>query len=219
MEYHILVVEDEKPIQKAIVGFLKREGYRVDSVDNGEEALSLSLQQDYHLILLDMVLPGIGGEEVLESLRQHKETPVMVISALNDELIQIDAFNQRIDDYVVKPFSMNILLCKIEALLNRLYPREEQTVFSDGIRLIVNNYEVFHEEKKIDLTVREFELLQVLMLHKGRVFTRDELYTTVWGYDSYGDTRTIDVHIGNIRKKTNMKTIITIPGIGYKVEK
>ncbi|MFV0395814.1 MAG: response regulator transcription factor [Coprobacillaceae bacterium] len=219
MKYHILVVEDEKAIQKAIIGFLKREGYEVDYADTGEQALSLIENKEYHLILLDMILPGIGGEEVLIKLRKQKNTPVMIISALGDELIQLDAFEQRIDDYIVKPFSMNILLCKIAALLYRVYPEETKVVRNRTIRLIVNNYEIYDGDTKIELTVKEFELLQVLLLHQGRVFSREELYTTVWGYDHFGDTRTIDVHIGNIRKKTNMKNIITIPGIGYKVEK
>ena len=219
MEYQILVIEDERPIQRAIVSFLRREGYTVESSSDGREGLSLALEKEYHLILLDMVLPSLGGEDVLVELRKHKKTPVMIISALQDELIQLEAFEQKIDDYVVKPFSMNILLCKISALLHRIYPIQEETLYSDDIRLLVNNYEVYKGSQRIEFTAKEFELLQILMTHKGRVFTREELYTSIWGYDAYGDTRTIDVHIGKIRRKTNMKSIVTVSGIGYKVEK
>ncbi|MDQ0363107.1 response regulator transcription factor [Breznakia pachnodae] len=219
MKYKILVVEDEKAIQKALMGFLKREGYIVESADDGKTALSLALENEYHLILLDMLLPEMGGEEVLVKLREKKDTPVMIISSLGDELIQLDAYQNSIDDYIVKPFSMNLLLCKIAVLLKRIYPTEKEVVQSGDIRLIVNNYELYRNDEKIEVTTKEFELLQLLFLHKGRVFTREELYTTIWGYDYYGDTRTIDVHIGNIRKKTMLETITTIPGVGYKVEK
>jgi len=219
MKYKLLVVEDEKAIQKALVGFLKREGYIVDCADDGKTALSLALENDYHLILLDMLLPKMNGEEVLIKLRKKKDTPVMIISSLNDELIQLDAYQNKVDDYIVKPFSMNLLLCKIAVLLKRIYPIEKEIISSGAITLVVNNYEVYRNNQKIELTTKEFELFQLLLLHKGRVFTREELYTTIWGYDYYGDTRTIDVHIGNIRKKTQIETIVTIPSVGYKVEK
>ena len=219
MKYKLLVVEDEKAIQKALVGFLKREGYIVDCADDGKTALSLTLENDYHLILLDMLLPKMNGEEVLIKLRKKKDTPVMIISSLNDELIQLDAYQNKVDDYIVKPFSMNLLLCKIAVLLKRIYPIEKEIISSGAITLVVNNYEVYRNNQKIELTTKEFELFQLLLLHKGRVFTREELYTTIWGYDYYGDTRTIDVHIGNIRKKTQIETIVTIPSVGYKVEK
>lgn len=219
MGYKILVIEDEKSIQRAIVNFLIKDGYSVDSTTDGKIGLEMALENDYHLILLDMCLPTMQGEEMLTMLRKSKETPVMVISALHDELIQLDAFEKKIDDYIVKPFSMNILLCKISVLLQRIYNDVERKIYSEDICLYVNNYEVYKGSEKVDLTAKEFELLQILMLYKGRVFTREELYTSIWGYDACGDTRTIDVHIGKIRKKTNMTSIITISGIGYKVEK
>lgn len=219
MKFRILVVEDEKPIQKAVVGFLKHAGYLAEGADTGERGLSLALENEYHLILLDMLLPGIKGEEVLEELRKYKETPIMIISALGDELVQLDAYHHKIEDYIVKPFSMNILLCKIAVLLKRIYPDEQEILKNRDIELVVNNYEVYVGKEKIDLTTKEFELLQVLMLHPGMVFTREELYASVWGFDYYGDTRTIDVHIGNIRKKTKVKNIVTVPNVGYKVEK
>lgn len=219
MNYKILVVEDEKAIQKALMGFLKREKYCVESVDDGRTALAYALEKDYHLILLDMLLPEMSGEEVLIKLREKKDTPVMIISSLGDELVQLDAYQNSIDDYIVKPFSMNLLLCKIAVLLKRLYPTKKEILRSEDITLMVNNYEVYKGEAKVELTTKEFELLQLLLLHKGKVFTREELYATIWGYDYYGDTRTIDVHIGNIRKKTLMETIVSIPGVGYKVGK
>lgn len=219
MKYKLLVVEDDKTIQKALVGFLKREGYIVECADDGKQALSLALENNYHLILLDMLLPKMNGEEVLTRLRVVKDTPVMIISSLNDELIQLDAYQNKIDDYIVKPFSMNLLLCKIAVLLKRLYPVEKEIVKNRNVKLVVNNYEVYVDNELVELTTKEFELLQLLLLHQGSVFTREELYTTIWGYDYFGDTRTIDVHIGNIRKKTMMDNITTIAGVGYKVEK
>lgn len=217
MKHKILVIEDEKAIQRAIVSYLTREGYEVFSTDDGAKGLEMALADDYDLILLDMILPSLGGEAVLTELRKAKETPVMIISALKDEYIQLDAYHQKIDDYVVKPFSMNILICKVSMLLNRLYPNKKEIIICEDIELHTGEYEVYRGGELIELTAKEFELLQVLLLHKGQIFTRDELYTAVWGYESYGDTRTIDVHIGKIRKKTGLKSIITVAKVGYKM--
>ncbi len=219
MEYKVLVIEDEKPIQRAIVSFLKREGYYIDYSNDGAEGLQLALNNDYHLILLDMCLPTLTGEEILIELRKVKDTPVMIISALQDELIQLESYQKKIDDYIVKPFSMNILICKISALFQRIYPNQQTVLQSEDVKLFVNNYEVYKGDQLLDFTVKEFEILKTLLRHKNRVFTRDELYTSIWGYDACGDTRTIDVHIGKIRRKTNLNSILTVSGVGYKVDK
>ena len=217
--YHLLLIEDEKEIRQAMTNFLKREGYQVTAVETGEAGLAAFNQDDFHLILLDMMLPGIGGEEVLTNIRKKSDVPILIISALNDELIQIDAFEQSVDDYVVKPFSMNILVHKIASLLRRAYEKKKEEINYDDLRLVVNNYEVYYQETLIDLTAKEFELLQTMLLNIGKVYSREELLTTIWGYDYLGDTRNIDVHIKNIRKKLPINCLKTVKGVGYKVER
>lgn len=219
MSYKILLIEDEKEIRQAMSNFLERESYQVKAVETGEAGLEAFESEEFHLILLDMMLPGIGGEEVLEKVRRKSDVPILIISALTDELIQLDAFAQSVDDYVVKPFSMKIIVYKIASLLRRVYEKQKQEINYRGLRLLINNYEVYYEEEAIDLTVKEFELLQTMLLSNGKVYSRDELLTVVWGYDYLGDSRNIDVHIKNIRKKLPIDCIKTIKGIGYKVER
>lgn len=219
MSYKILLIEDEKEIRQAMSNFLERESYQVTAVETGEAGLAAFEAEEFHLILLDMMLPGIGGEEVLDKVRKKSDIPILIISALTDELIQLDAFAQSVDDYVVKPFSMKILVHKIASILRRVYEKQKQEINYRGLRLLINNYEVFYEDKGIDLTVKEFELLQTMLLSNGKVYSRDELLTVVWGYDYLGDSRNIDVHIKNIRKKLPIDCIKTIKGIGYKVER
>ena len=183
MSYKILLIEDEKEIRQAMSNFLERESYQVKAVETGEAGLEAFESEEFHLILLDMMLPGIGGEEVLEKVRRKSDVPILIISALTDELIQLDAFAQSVDDYVVKPFSMKILVYKIASLLRRVYEKQKQEINYRGLRLLINNYEVYYEEEAIDLTVKEFELLQTMLLSNGKVYSRDELLTVVWGYD------------------------------------
>lgn len=219
MAYKILVVEDEHEIQQAIRNFLVREGYEVTVASDGQESLDLFEQEPFQLVLLDMMLPKIPGEQVLAKIREKSEVPIIIISALDDELIQQDAFMQKVDDYVTKPFSIRILMYKIAALLRREYKEENETIQWENIKLMVNNYEVFKDEELIALTTKEFEVLQVLMLNNGRVYSREQLLTLVWGYDYYGDDRIIDVHIKNMRKKLKSSLITTVKGVGYKVDR
>lgn len=219
MNYQILLIEDEKEIRQAMSNFLEREGYQVTAVGSGEEGLTHFHQTDFHLVLLDMMLPGIGGEDVLRMIRLTSDLPILIISALTDELIQLDAFEHSVDDYIVKPFSMNILVHKIASLLRRVYGEKKEELHYLSLKLMVNNYEVFVGEDEIELTAKEFEILQTMLLNAGKVYSREELLTVVWGYDYFGDSRNIDVHIKNIRKKIPLDFIKTVKGIGYKVER
>lgn len=219
MEKTILLVEDEKSIQQAIQNFLLREQYNVLVANNGKEAMDQFSQQKIDLILLDMMMPIMSGEEVLKEVRKKSDVPIIIISALDDELIQQDAFIQSVDDYVIKPFSIQILMYKVAALMRRVYGVKHEHLVWNDIEVITNNYEVYKNKEEVTLTAKEFELLQVLMTNIGKVYTREQLLTLVWGYDYYGDDRIIDVHIKNIRKKLDSKLIKTIKGIGYKVER
>lgn len=219
MSYNILLVEDEKEIRQAMTNFLRREDYHVVAVETGEEALHEFAETDFHIVLLDMMLPGIGGEEVLKWIRRKSDVPILIISALTDELIQLDAFEQSVDDYIVKPFSMTILVHKIASLLRRVYEKQKKEIIYHDLRLLVNNYELYYQEQAVELTVKEFEILQTMLQNSGKVYSREELLTVVWGYDYFGDSRNIDVHIKNIRKKLPFDCIKTVKGIGYKVER
>lgn len=220
MIYHILIVEDDLVIQSTMRTFLMNEGYQVTVAKDGEEALSLFDLDKFHLILLDMLLPKKGGEEVLNCIRQQAPLqPVVIISALDDEFIQLNSYIKKIEDYIVKPFSMNILLFKIATILKRIYDNELEMISIKNITLHVNQYEVYVDGQLVELTPREFEILQTMFLKPGKVYSREELLTLVWGYGYLGESRTIDVHIKNIRNKISPDVIKTVIGVGYKVEK
>lgn len=217
--YTILVVEDEKQIQKGICNFLEREGFKTRFADDGEQALHEFKQGEIDLVLLDMMLPKISGEAVLKQIRVDSDIPIIIISALSDELIQIDAFEQKVDDYVVKPFSMNILLYKIKGLLRRASKRSVEEVKYERLCLEVDNYYLSYDGKEIKLTATEFDIVQLLLTNLGRVFSREEILTIVWGYDYFGDSRNIDVHIKNLRKKIPLDCIVTVKRVGYKIDR
>ncbi|MBC2258496.1 response regulator transcription factor [Listeria booriae] len=219
MEYKILLIEDQKDIREAIKSFLTREGYDVIDTESGERGLELFHLYKFHLVLLDIMLPNISGEEVMKDIRKESDVPIIIISSLSDETFQLSAYAERADDYVVKPFSMNILAYKVSSMLRRVYAQEADIVVYEGIRLVVNNYEVYYNSKPVTLTAKEFELLQTMLLTKGKIYTREELIDIIWGYSYLGDTRTIDMHIKNLRKKFFPELISTVKGVGYRIER
>ncbi|MBC1358950.1 response regulator transcription factor [Listeria booriae] len=219
MEYKILLIEDQKDIREAIKSFLTREGYDVIDTESGERGLELFHLYKFHLVLLDIMLPNISGEEVMKDIRKESDVPIIIISSLSDETFQLSAYAERADDYVVKPFSMNILAYKVSSVLRRVYAQEADIVVYEGIRLVVNNYEVYYNSKPVTLTAKEFELLQTMLLTKGKIYTREELIDIIWGYSYLGDTRTIDMHIKNLRKKFFPELISTVKGVGYRIER
>ena len=196
MATEILLIEDTDEIRRGIQLSLQKEGYQVTAFDEAEAALNALETKTFALILLDLMLPKMSGETFLNELGENNPIPVIVISALNDEFTQINLYSKRIDDYVIKPFSTNIL-----ALLE------------------INNYQVHRQGQSIELTSKEFELLQMMLLSQGKVFSREEFLDTIWGYDSFVDSRAIDVHIKNLRSKLGKDIIQTVKGIGYRIEK
>ncbi|WP_185627205.1 response regulator transcription factor [Listeria booriae] len=214
-----MLIEDQKDIREAIKSFLTREGYDVIDTESGERGLELFHLYKFHLVLLDIMLPNISGEEVMKDIRKESDVPIIIISSLSDETFQLSAYAERADDYVVKPFSMNILAYKVSSMLRRVYAQEADIVVYEGIRLVVNNYEVYYNSKPVTLTAKEFELLQTMLLTKGKIYTREELIDIIWGYSYLGDTRTIDMHIKNLRKKFFPELISTVKGVGYRIER
>ncbi|MCL2856595.1 MAG: response regulator transcription factor [Oscillospiraceae bacterium] len=226
MQQTVLVVEDDPRINEVVTEYMKEAGYLVLSLTDGEEALSviseealsvISKDHRIDLFVLDIMLPGISGLKLLQAVRQseqHKDTPVIMLTALGDEQTQLLSFDALADDYVTKPFSPKILVKRAQALLRR-HGREKTLVHGD-IVLSYESYEVAQGGQPIKLTRREFEMLGAFMASAGKVLTRQQLLDQAWGYDYFGDDRIVDVHIKNLRRKLSGEVIHTIKGVGYK---
>lgn len=224
----ILVVDDEEHILELIQFNLISAGFQVSTAINGEEALKLCSQEQPDLVLLDIMLPGIDGLEVCRRLKSQSDTkfiPIIMITAKGEEIDKIVGLELGADDYITKPFSVRELIARVKALLRRTrisMPEdvEDKIIKIGGLVINSSTYEVYKDQKKIELTLKEFELLKLLVLNKGKVLTRDFLLDKVWGYEYYGETRTVDVHIRHLRQKLEeadcAKYIETVRGVGYK---
>ena len=221
MKKSILLIEDTDEIRNGLYASLNKENYEVAAFADVESALLSFRTKMYDLILLDLMLPKMSGEEFLEKIKDT-QIPVIVISALNDEFTQINLYHKKIDDYVVKPFSVNILLLKIDAVIRRYESLKQdvaEKIYYKDIMIEVNNYVIEKNGHRVVLTAKEFEILQAMFLNQGKVFSRDEFLTALWGYDYFVDSRTIDVHIKNLRNKLGKDLIETLKGVGYRVAK
>jgi two-component system response regulator VicR len=227
----ILVVEDEKPIADIIKFNLEKEGYQVECVYDGDEAIQITLANHPDLILLDLMLPGSDGIEVCRQVRQVSDLPIIMLTAKDSEVDKVLGLEMGADDYVTKPFSNRELLARIKANLRRSKQTKKKTVVNEQAghpqtigELSINgtSFIVKKRDKTIDLTHREFELLLYLSKHLNQVFTREHLLQSVWGYDYFGDVRTVDVTIRRLREKIEddpsaPRYIITRRGIGYTI--
>jgi len=218
----ILVVEDDLSIQALLCDFIEDAGHSVVLAADGVEALSKYSEQQFDLILLDLMLPKIDGYGVCEVIRQKSNVPIIMLTALDSEQNQIKGLDLQADDYITKPFSMPVLLRKIAAVLRRTARQDEtpQTLSYKTLTLDLGAYRVYSEQRNIDLTPREFEILRELILHKGRILTRQNLLQMLWKYEFLGDERIVDTHIKNLRKKLGGADYIeTIRGVGYRIDK
>lgn len=227
MKERILVIEDDLDIQEILREFLQAKGYIVELAEDGLCGIEKFNSQRFDLVILDIMLPKIDGFVVCEMIRRTSDMPVIMLTALDDEQDELKGFELNIDDYVTKPFSVNLLIKRIEAVLKRVNKvgdkseakASEEVLISFGdIAMDGGSYKTWVGEKNIDLTVKEFEILEILIRNRGRVITRESLLNTVWGYDFFGDSRVIDTHIKNLRHKLNVEYIKTIRGVGYKIE-
>lgn len=219
---HILIIEDEPDIQELLENFLLDAGYQVTSAGDGVEGIAAFQAGSYDLVLLDIMLPKIDGYGVCEVIRRESKVPVMMLTALDSESDQLRGFDLAIDDYVTKPFSMAVLLKKIEAVLRRTSDSKfgsSETIRCRGLLLDPASHQVSVNGQLIETTQREFELLQKLLSANGRVLTRQMLLDQVWDYDYYGDERIVDTHVKNLRKKLGPGYIETVRGVGYRVDK
>lgn len=227
----ILVVEDEKAISDIIKYNLKKESHDIDTAYDGEDGLNKALTNSYDLILLDVMLPKMDGLTVCRKVREKISTPIIILTARAEEVDKVLGLELGADDYITKPFSMRELIARVKANIRRVEvdksintESSENTLGSvkeiGNISIDEDRYEVYKNGKLLDLTLREFELLKFLSLNEGQVFTREELLEKVWGYEYYGDVRTVDVTIRRLREKVeddteNVKYIITKRGVGY----
>ncbi len=222
----ILVVEDEEKIARFIELELKHEGYEVDKAFDGRTGLDKALTGEFNLILLDVMLPGLNGLEVLRRLRQNLETPVIMLTARDAVMDKVSGLDAGADDYITKPFAIEELLARIRVCLKKTAKisgdPETETILIRGVLLDVDRHEVMVNGNLIELTNREFELLKVLMRNKNLVLDRDRLMNEVCGYDYMGETNIIDVYVRYLRTKIDdrfgIKLIQTIRGVGYSIK-
>ncbi|MBQ8999228.1 MAG: response regulator transcription factor [Clostridium sp.] len=216
----ILVVEDDLMIQDLIIEFLSNEGYIVDSANNGAEGVQKFKEKEYDLVLLDVMMPIMDGFSACKIIRSKSNVPIIFLSALNEEFDQIKGYDLDCDDYITKPFSFNILLKKVNAVLKRGSSTANNNVlYYEKLKLDLDTYRVEVDGQYIDLTLTEFNILKCLLKTYPAITTRDYLLDDVWGYDYYGDERTVDAHIKNIRKKMTVSYIKTVKGVGYTLDK
>lgn len=219
----ILVIEDEEGIGSALEYQLEREGYDVTWLQDGEKGLESFRTGGADLIVLDLMLPSMSGEDVCRAVRKISTVPVIMLTAKGDEVDRVVGLELGADDYVTKPFSTRELMARVKAVLRRgRAPAEEAQVLEGGdIRLDPDRMEATVGGRQIHLTRKEFEVLELLMRNAGRVLPREALMDEVWGADYYGDTRTLDVHIKRLRSKCEPDPrhplhLVTVRGIGYK---
>ena len=218
--YKILLVEDEENIALFVKMELEYEGYKVEVCDDGIKGLEFSIENEYDLILLDLMLPKLNGLEVCRRLRKVKNTPIIMLTARDDVMDKVTGFQTGADDYVSKPFAIEELLARIEALLRRVNankPIANKLEFND-ISIDMDARIVMQDNEEINLTTKEYELLVELMKNKNKVLSRESLLEIIWGYDYEAETNVIDVYIRHLRSKLkNDGYIQTVRGIGYVI--
>lgn len=217
----ILIVDDEDRMRKLLKDFLSVKGYTILEAENGQKALDIyDMNKDIKLILLDVMMPVLDGWSTLREIRKQSKVPVIMLTARGEERDELFGFELGVDEYISKPFSPKILVARVEALLKRAYKEEEEAKEVDGIVIDTSAHVVTVDGKNINLSMKEFELLKYLIDNAGVALSREKILNSVWNYDYYGDSRTIDSHIKKVRKKLGKKGehIETVRGLGYKFE-
>lgn len=226
MDKKVLVVDDEKPISDIIKFNLVKEGFNVEVAYDGEEALKLVYKYQPDIILLDVMLPKLDGFQVCRRIRESFSTPIIMLTAKEEEVDKVLGLELGADDYITKPFGMRELIARVKANLRRLElnvesPSDANNLITSGnLAIDLDRYDVKKGEESIELTLREFELLKFLAVKDNQIFTREQLLKDVWGYEYFGDIRTVDVTVRRLREKieddsSNPKFIMTKRGVGY----
>ena len=221
----IMVVDDDPNIAHLVKLYLEKEGYAVRVVTRGDEAVQAFRQENPALVVLDVMLPGLDGWEVCRQIRKQHNTPIIMLTAKDDTFDKVLGLELGADDYVTKPFETKELVARVKAVLRRSTPETEAdpALHFNDLEISLERYEVIYRGEKLELPPKEMEVLHFLAAHKNRVFTREQLLEQVWGFDFFGDSRTVDVHIKRLREKLQGCEqlgwqIRTVWGVGYKFE-
>lgn len=230
-DLRILVVDDEERIRRLLKMYLEKEGFTIVEAADGEQALKLALEQDFDLILLDLMLPGMDGIDVCAKLRQEKATPVIMLTARGEESNRVQGFEVGADDYVVKPFSPREVIYRVKAILRRSAAGNMVASGNTSNNIVFPNLVIEHDAHRVtaggvevSLTPKEYELLHYLASSPDKVFSREQLLKDVWNYEFFGDLRTVDTHVKRLREKLTKSSpeaaqmITTVWGVGYKLE-
>ncbi|NLA26692.1 MAG: response regulator transcription factor [Firmicutes bacterium] len=220
----VLLVDDEKTLVKALKFNLEKEGFIVEEAFDGEEALEKAFEVKPDIVILDLMLPGLDGFEVCREIRKKEEVPIIMLTAKGDDIDKVIGLELGADDYMTKPFNPRELVARMKAILRRTVTRDEglrKQIEVGSLQIDLLQHRVRKGEQDIDLTAKEFALLSFLASNAGRVYSREQLLEQIWGYNYYGDARTVDVHIRHLREKieeepSNPQLIITVWGTGYK---
>ncbi len=229
MARKVLVVDDEKLIVKGIRFSLEQDGMEVDCAYDGQEALDLIHKNEYDVVLLDVMLPVLTGFEVCQQVREFSDVPIIMLTAKGDDMDKILGLEYGADDYITKPFNILEVKARIKAIIRRSstghsHDENPKLLTYDVLKVDCDSRRAYIDEKEVNLTAKEFDLLELLMVHPNKVYSREELLNTVWGYDYPGDVRTVDVHIRRLREKieskpSDPKYIHTKWGVGYYFQK
>ena len=221
MDIKILLVEDEENIRKLIASYLIKEGFKVVEASDGEEAtVKFDNEYDFSLIILDVMMPKMDGYQVASYIREFSDVPILMLTAWDAEIDEITGFNSGADEYISKPFSPKILVARVKNLLKRTSQNTMQDIELDGLVVKYRERLILVDGKKAVLTPKEFDLLYYLLQNKNLVLTREQILSSVWGWDYFGDDRTVDTHIKCLRSKIGDygKYIVTVRKVGYKFE-
>lgn len=214
----ILIVEDEEMIRLGVIAFLTARGYEVKGASDGKEGLMLFKENQFDVVLLDIMLPQMSGIQLLKEIRKNSDVPILMLTALSDENTQLESFDALADDYINKPFSLSVLEKRIEVVLRRKPPVHDCWHYQN-ITVDFTSYTAYDQDQdqELDIKPKELQLLKLLMRHSGQVMTREQILDTLWQDETPLD-RIVDTYIKNLRKKLHLECIYTIKGVGYKFE-
>lgn len=217
---HVLIADDEIKIREMIRKYAQAEGFYVYEACNGQQAVETALNEEIDVVIMDIMMPELDGFSAVRQIRKEKNVPILMLSALGEEYDKIHGFDLGIDDYVVKPFSPKELMMRIKAIMKRSNIQNE-CFEQEGLKIDFSAHQVFVDDEEVQLSPKEYDLLCALVNHRGMAMTREKLLQIVWGYDFFGDDRTLDTHIKLLRRnlKDYSRYIVTIRGVGYRFEK
>lgn len=218
MSYNILIAEDDQALQKLLSDMIRKQGHTPIVASNGEEALDLFFKHKISLCILDIMMPIYTGWEVLESIREYSDVPIMMLTALGDSGSEVKGLETGADEYIAKPFSYPVLIARLEKLLDKLQAKQSEEVVVGKLSFCDETHEVKIKGEQVDLNNKEYLLLQYLLQNQKIALTREQILTQVWGFDYDGDVRTVDTHVKMLRKKLGVcgEYINTVRGVGYQ---